>query len=67
VSRKTGKTLGANSPVKRRIFLKVELPDSNWWSALWPDPAEVLAKLWVDLEQTFVNAAKEASHIFVAA
>ena len=29
------------------FFPATAMPDSDWWRALWPDPAQVLAKLGV--------------------
>ncbi len=30
------------------IFPATAMPDANWWNALWPDPAAVLARLGIE-------------------
>ena len=41
-------------PIKG-FFPATAMPDSDWWITLWPDPAQVLAKLGVDLGMDVVD------------
>lgn len=46
---------GDCSMMSAPLFPATSMPDRDWWSVLWPDPADVLRKLGIDPDMTVLD------------
>ncbi len=47
-------------------FPATAMPDADWWSALWPDPEQVLRRLGVDFGATVLDLCCGSGHFTTA-